>query len=273
MRHARTVRHRHRHRRRQDRRCDGAVAVAWQRRRCARGHEAGRRGIRTGSGVNADVAGARSCRRTSTRRFAIAIRSPSQTRSRRIWPREASGDDDRPGRHRSGRGARLATQGGRVDRRGRGRRPRAARCAHDMLDVAAMLGLPVLLVVGLRLGCLNHALLSALAIRRRGLELRGWVANRLPPAMPSRGPQRRSACRAPWRAAVAIVVTIAAFDAGALALLGSDDVERGCSGSWGEGACDRANICDFSRARRRRRAFFPRAIRRARARVAISVTS
>ena len=54
---------------------------------------------------------------------------------------------------------------------------------HDMLDIAAMLGLPVVLVVGLRLGCLNHALLSALAIRRRGLELRGWIANRLPPPM------------------------------------------------------------------------------------------
>lgn len=54
---------------------------------------------------------------------------------------------------------------------------------HDMLDIAAMLGLPVVLVVGLRLGCLNHALLSALAIRRRGLELRGWIANRMPPPM------------------------------------------------------------------------------------------
>jgi dethiobiotin synthetase len=55
---------------------------------------------------------------------------------------------------------------------------------HDMLDVAMHLELPVLLVVGLRLGCLNHALLSTLAIRRRGLELRGWVANCLPPRMP-----------------------------------------------------------------------------------------
>jgi dethiobiotin synthetase len=51
--------------------------------------------------------------------------------------------------------------------------------SRDMLDVAAALDLPVLLVVGLRLGCLNHTLLSALAIRRRGLELRGWIANRL----------------------------------------------------------------------------------------------
>jgi dethiobiotin synthetase len=51
--------------------------------------------------------------------------------------------------------------------------------SHDMLDLAVALGLPVLLVVGLRLGCLNHALLSALAIHRRGLELRGWIANTL----------------------------------------------------------------------------------------------
>lgn len=47
----------------------------------------------------------------------------------------------------------------------------------DMLDIAVRLRLPVLLVVGLRLGCLNHALLSALAIRARGLDLVGWVAN------------------------------------------------------------------------------------------------
>ena len=56
--------------------------------------------------------------------------------------------------------------------------------SHDMLDVAVALELPVLLVVGLRLGCLNHALLSALAIRRRGLVLRGWVANTFSAPMP-----------------------------------------------------------------------------------------
>jgi dethiobiotin synthetase len=55
---------------------------------------------------------------------------------------------------------------------------------HDMLDIAAALSLPVLLVVGMRLGCLNHALLTALALQRRGLELCGWVANELPPGMP-----------------------------------------------------------------------------------------
>ena len=53
----------------------------------------------------------------------------------------------------------------------------------DMLDVAQALGLPILLVVGLRLGCLNHALLSALAIRARGLALAGWAANVIDPAM------------------------------------------------------------------------------------------
>lgn len=50
-------------------------------------------------------------------------------------------------------------------------------------DLAMALGLPVVLVVGLRLGCLNHALLSAEAIRARGLTLAGWVANHIDPAM------------------------------------------------------------------------------------------
>lgn len=53
----------------------------------------------------------------------------------------------------------------------------------DVLDVAVALGLPVLLVVGVRLGCLNHARLSALAIRARGLRFAGWVASRLDPQM------------------------------------------------------------------------------------------
>jgi len=53
----------------------------------------------------------------------------------------------------------------------------------DMLDVALRLGLPVLLVVGMRLGCLNHALLTALAVSARGLTLAGWIANRIDPGM------------------------------------------------------------------------------------------
>jgi dethiobiotin synthetase len=48
-----------------------------------------------------------------------------------------------------------------------------------MADVAQALDLPVVLVVAVRLGCLNHALLTAAAIRRSGLTLCGWVANRL----------------------------------------------------------------------------------------------
>ncbi len=46
-----------------------------------------------------------------------------------------------------------------------------------LADLAATLGIPVVLVVGMRLGCLNHALLTAESIRQRGLELAGWVAN------------------------------------------------------------------------------------------------
>jgi dethiobiotin synthetase len=53
----------------------------------------------------------------------------------------------------------------------------------DMLDVAARLELPLVLVVGIRLGCLNHALLSAHAIAARGLAFAGWIANRIEPAM------------------------------------------------------------------------------------------
>ena len=54
---------------------------------------------------------------------------------------------------------------------------------HTGADLAQALALPVLLVVGLRLGCLNHALLTAEAIQARGLTLLGWVANRIDPAM------------------------------------------------------------------------------------------
>jgi dethiobiotin synthetase len=50
-------------------------------------------------------------------------------------------------------------------------------------DLALRLRLPLVLVVGLRLGCLNHALLTAEAIAARGLRLAGWVANRIDPQM------------------------------------------------------------------------------------------
>lgn len=53
----------------------------------------------------------------------------------------------------------------------------------DFADLAVALQQPVLLVVGLRLGCLNHALLSAESIRACGASLVGWVANHIDPAM------------------------------------------------------------------------------------------
>lgn len=53
----------------------------------------------------------------------------------------------------------------------------------DMADLAVRLGLPVLLVVGLRLGCLNHALLTADAVVRRGVPWAGWIANAIDPVM------------------------------------------------------------------------------------------
>lgn len=53
----------------------------------------------------------------------------------------------------------------------------------SVATLAVALGLPVLLVVGVRLGCINHALLSAESIRAAGLELAGWIANSVTPGM------------------------------------------------------------------------------------------
>ena len=50
-----------------------------------------------------------------------------------------------------------------------------------LADLPVALDLPVILVVGVRLGCINHALLTAEAIARDGLRLAGWVANVLDP--------------------------------------------------------------------------------------------
>jgi dethiobiotin synthetase len=53
----------------------------------------------------------------------------------------------------------------------------------SMADVAQQLALPVVMVVGMRLGCLNHALLTAQGIERAGLKLAGWIASVIEPAM------------------------------------------------------------------------------------------
>lgn len=55
-----------------------------------------------------------------------------------------------------------------------------------LADLAVALQLPVILVTGLRLGCLNHALLTARAIRTSGATLAGWVANAIDPEMARR---------------------------------------------------------------------------------------
>ncbi|WP_147653078.1 dethiobiotin synthase [Vulcaniibacterium gelatinicum] len=53
----------------------------------------------------------------------------------------------------------------------------------DQADLVRALQLPVVLVIGLRLGCLNHAYLSARAIAADGCRLVGWIASRIDPAM------------------------------------------------------------------------------------------
>ena len=54
-------------------------------------------------------------------------------------------------------------------------------CHTTVADLAETLALPIILVVGLRLGCLNHALLTAQALRQSCLPVAGWVANHIDP--------------------------------------------------------------------------------------------
>jgi dethiobiotin synthetase len=53
----------------------------------------------------------------------------------------------------------------------------------SMADLASALAVPVLMVVGLRLGCLNHAQLTRLGVEARDVPFAGWIANCLEPAM------------------------------------------------------------------------------------------
>jgi dethiobiotin synthetase len=59
-------------------------------------------------------------------------------------------------------------------------------------DLARRLGLPMVLVVGMRLGCLNHALLTRRQIAACGLRCAGWVANCIDPDMPELGANIRA---------------------------------------------------------------------------------
>ncbi len=55
----------------------------------------------------------------------------------------------------------------------------------DTADLCQALAVPVILVVGMRLGCINHALLTVESITARNLVMAGWVANRIDPHMPA----------------------------------------------------------------------------------------
>ncbi len=54
---------------------------------------------------------------------------------------------------------------------------------HDLSEFAKRIQVPVILTVGMRLGCINHALLTTEAIQKRGLTLAGWIANCIDPSM------------------------------------------------------------------------------------------
>ena len=57
--------------------------------------------------------------------------------------------------------------------------------SQNMADLAAVLNIPIILVVGMKLGCINHSLLTVEAIKSRSLNLHGWVANQLDQNMPA----------------------------------------------------------------------------------------
>lgn len=86
----------------------------------------------------------------------------------------------------------------------------------NLSDLAIALGLPVILVVGVRLGCINHALLSAEAIARDGLPLAGWVANIVEPKT-ARLEESRHPLRAPAGACLGRVPRLAQANAAAVA--------------------------------------------------------
>lgn len=100
----------------------------------------------------------------------------------------------------------------------------------DMLDIARRLRLPVLLVVGMRLGCLNHACLTADAIAARGLTMAGWVANRIDPGM-LRADDNVDALRRLLPAPLVADVPYGAapaFDAASLSRIGFGPVSKAC---------------------------------------------
>jgi dethiobiotin synthetase len=77
-------------------------------------------------------------------------------------------------------------------------------------DLAATLDLPVLLVVGVRLGCINHALLTKLAIESHGAQFAGWIANTIDPVMPRQKENLETLANQLGAAPLAVVPALAA---------------------------------------------------------------
>jgi dethiobiotin synthetase len=80
--------------------------------------------------------------------------------------------------------------------------------ATSIRDLAETLHLPVVMVVGLRLGCINHALLTKLAIESHGARFAGWVANTIDPAMARRTENLETLIRLIGKPPLAIVPSL-----------------------------------------------------------------
>ena len=98
-----------------------------------------------------------------------------------------------------------------VEGAGGWRVPISAR--ETLADVAVQLQVAVILVVGMRLGCINHALLTAEAIARDGLKLAGWVANQPGETMQNYADNRDSLRRLLPAPLLGEIPSMPAFDA------------------------------------------------------------
>ncbi len=87
------------------------------------------------------------------------------------------------------------------------------------VDLALALDLPVILVVGMRLGCLNHALLSYDSIMGHGLTLAGWVANAIDPEFSELDENIQALCDRIMAPLLGIVPNLSDFDADRIARL------------------------------------------------------
>jgi dethiobiotin synthetase len=75
-------------------------------------------------------------------------------------------------------------------------------------DLATALDLPIVLVVGIRLGCINHALLTKLALESHGARVAGWIANTIDPVMPRQKENLETLSRALGEPPLAVVPSL-----------------------------------------------------------------